>query len=263
MEQTIRVGFEYEGVIKNSNNTVVRFKDLTPSSRKNIITNYEKSPFYNSNPYDNYDCLAEIKTIPIPILKEVSYKEQARNILYTLFGRIEYMSTLFKNNGYGIDWCECDITDETHNIILRDWEENKDISVIQDGLSQKTVYTLDKEDNKIQWKSKDNRRRGGGLHITISGLGNILTPKMINDIHNNMIPYRDKNMSSAYRKNLIFRLKEKDGIKLFEYMSFGFQLQKRYNFFTMFHEVKHQFHWIEMLIRTIQSFDNRNIWEEI
>lgn len=184
------------------------------SAKKNIIENYHINKHCDTNPTDRYRCLAEVKTEPHEF-------DDCRYLISYLSEEIIFMNNLFRNNGYRIDWSENQIPPETHFKIIREF--NKTIELKNDTLQNKKIYTIE-NDNIKQFYSKDNKRRGGGLHITISGIEDIVTVPFVKELDKTMRCHLNKSMTSVYRNNLLFREKRINDTYLFEYMSYGFSI---------------------------------------
>lgn len=261
----IKVGFEYEGVIKNNQNQILTFDQLSPSAKKNIMGFAPKSPFFNdNNPYDRYNCLAELKTEPFSIQMDSLTKENfydklivnKQNIFYSLFCAIGNFNNLFLRNGYMVDWKENLIPDERHFLILSQMEKETETIIKQDNkYTNKTVFTLDKKNNIIPWTSIDNKYRGGGLHITISGdnLEENINVEFIKKLHARL--YYSKNpMKSIYRTNLLFREKKVNDLYLFEYMSFGLQLEQNIPLSDFVYRWQDQSNWLFNFLDVLLNF---------
>jgi hypothetical protein len=198
------------------------------------------------DPCDNYDCLAEVRTIPITILT-------ARDILYTLFTELAKTHEAYKHHGYVINWAEEEIPEELHKKIQYDLDHPKD------GQTKIKKFTKTIVNGTVQqYESVGNKYRGAGLHINVSSIPYILVPGFVMRLHAGLHGHLDKDFKSHYRTNLLFRHRLDGTDSIAEYMSFGFNLKTKSTkepiWKQSFEMVRHHFHWVEAILGEINEF---------
>lgn len=235
----IKIGLEYEGVIKKDNK-IVRWMDLSSDIQKKIQSD-NKIP-----PVDNYDCLAEVRTFPLTNPNE-------KSILNELFDKIENLNNIFIKNGLTIDWNENIIPENLHKSIINNMKH-------LDGVNKKykETYTLDGNGSKL-WLPihlMEDKRRGGGLHINVSGLNKECIISFVCALHSSLEHLKDKTLCSQYRQQILYRDKYIGNERVYEYMSFGFHIPTKMKIFNFYKYVKHCFHWMKIIIDISKKYEN-------
>lgn len=234
----MKVGLEYEGVIRDSlTNKIVRWGELSKNTEENIIKACKFNIYLGKNtfPVDNYDCLAEVRTRPLS-------NPTNEELLNHLFSEIVSLTKIFKENGLKIEWGECNIPIEIHDSIVESKNEKEK--------KEKTTYTLGNQGEKIWTPSSVDKRRGGGLHINVSGLNEKVLISWVCDLHNRLRIFRSPKMRSHYRNQILYREKfdVTNSKPIFEYISFGFEILIKENTLeNIVSFVNHQFHWAEAI----------------
>lgn len=221
----MRIGLEYEGVILKNGN-IIRFSSMPIEHQDAIKSKY-------ANPHDNYDCLAECRTLPFTF-------ESTRDVAYKLFEECSKITSIYNDLGYDIHWGELEIPKEIHDSIRSDVKFKKPMLTINKG------FFID-----IDNSSEEKFYRGGGIHLNISGRhGNHLIGIILSIF--NYRYHASTEFKSFYRKNFLFRFKpEFDGIEL---MSIGFDATKFNGLRESFESTKHFFHLFDPIIDEL----NRN-----
>ena len=246
----MKIGLEYEGVIHwQKTGDIVRWSDIPMGVRKTIkrIASFGYSHENIQDPCDNYDCLAEVRTIPMTTLT-------ARDILFTLFTELRRTHEAFKYCGYVINWAEEKIPDDLHKKIQHDLDhptgDRPKIKKYTQTIVNGTVRPFVNVGNKY---------RGGGLHINVSSIPCILIPGFVMRLHESLRQYLDTDFKSHYRTNLLFRHRLDGTDSIAEYMSFGFNLKNKKStkepvWHQSFDLVRHHFHWVELMLGEINEF---------
>ena len=232
---TRRIGFEYEGVLlRNGKN--IRWSELSEEEQK-CVTESAGS----TQPYDNYDCLAETRTFAQPC-------KNPHTLLDNLYRNIERTTAAYSKVGIHVAWEEQAIPTKIHQSIAGAMQEKK---------SKHITYTIDKHQGRMIVEPPTERKiiyRGGGLHINVDAMNETEAYGLAIRIHEALRRYRNPKMKSWYRTQLLFRIKP-FGV---EYVSFGFNLPDEdttMKFGDTIHFIRHQFHWAEALLYIINSLE--------
>lgn len=224
--QSMRIGLEYEGVILKDGN-IIRFSSMPVEHQEIIKAKY-------ANPHDNYDCLAECRTLPFTF-------ESTRDVAYKLFEECSKLTSIYNDLGYNIHWGELEIPKEIHDSIKSDVKFKKPMLTINKG------FFVD-----IDNSSEEKFYRGGGIHLNISGKHVNHLLGLILHIYKDNWRITHSDFSSFYRKNFLFRFKpEFNGIEL---MSIGFDATKFNGLRESFESTKHFFHLFDPIVAEL----NRN-----
>lgn len=232
----MKIGLEYEGVIKREG-IAIRWNDLPIDLRARI------QGINTIAPVDRYDCLAEVRFLEQNELT-------SRNLLYDLFTHIIFLSEKFRKEGLSIEWKENDISQDLHDRIVKDFG--------QDKKSKKITYTLGNQGLQVWQPGVIDKRRGGGLHINVSGLPKNSWLNWVMDMHEGLRDFKNSQMRSHYRNRILFRKRYIGTEEVFEYMSFGFELpldSDKLSFKEFFEITKHHFHWAEAVLRISERIE--------
>jgi len=241
----MKVGLEYEGVILH-HDKIITWNSIPEEQKKSII-----SLTGDPRPYDNYDCLAELRTMPYQLTENAA--QDVQNILQGLLERICKYTSAYKKNGYDIAWCEKKITNDMHDDITKRMgaiERGGDDKF--SGKDAKITWTLSEEGISF-WKPKPvtTHLRGGGLHINISPVEDISKAALIAlALHTGMKEYTNYG-KSIYRKSILFRQRNIEKERVMEYMSIGFPFNTPDSLVTLSTLIKHQFHWCRAMVDTL------------
>jgi hypothetical protein len=258
----MKIGLEFEGVIRNySTGEITRWPKISDKIRSNI-----KKIMYvgreKVEPIDGYDCLAEVRTTPIS-------NPNPYDLLNALFTEMENASRTFVAHGYYIQWYEQPIPKELHE------EIKHDLSFANDGKKSKYTQTF-KDGQVVQYESEGNLFRGGGLHINISSIPEVLAPGLVMYLDKRLRPETDRyKFQSHYRTNVLFRTRidlntitNNTYDHIVEYMSHGFNVPKLSGWREQYEECKKNTHfgvspantyhllWADRLITVIKDFVN-------
>ena len=210
----MKIGFEYEGVILDDNGQITRWSDI-PLQRQFRIKTKMDMMATKQNPCDHYDCLAEVRTEPLE-------DKSPRELLLAFRDVIQLADNAFQTEGYFVHWGEMRIPTALHQQILRDLGESKD--------RKKNTRTI-VDGVEVQYDSKGNVWRGGGMHVSFSDIEDFLMPGVAVNLHTRLHRYlEDWALNSNYRNNLLWRHRDErdqNGAivhKIGEYMTFGFNL---------------------------------------
>ena len=106
------------------------------------------------------------------------------------------MSHVFERNGLAIDWSENSIPKDIHNKIIKNFSNKK---------NKKQTYTLSGDGRVEYTPSTLDNRRGGGLHINVSGIDEKCLVSWACELHTKLRTFRSLEMKSHYRSNILFR----------------------------------------------------------
>jgi hypothetical protein len=245
-----KIGFEYEGVITNTETGVItRWSNIQQGIRDKIK---ERAPRgYLIDPVDNYDCLAEVR-----VLLDANENYEPEYMLFALFRNIVAVNNAFLQNGYTIIWGEKLIPKELHNQIIGSTLDKEKCK------NEKETFTFNGHYGVMRFHNNPKDfYRGGGLHINISGIDKRDYFAFIINMHRYMQSWLGHKWHSHYRDNILWRDKTINNIPVIEYMSFGLNigaLNDKREFIEMYNFVKHQFHWAQTLIQTVKKYTKEN-----
>ena len=152
------VGLEFEGVL---------LRGVTPV-RAGEVWSASLPTSSGSDAIDTYDCLAEVRSDPLPVVLGENANDFAVRIGTQLLCEMESLEDKVPG-GYKILWDEVEIPPSVHENIINDCKFNrKEIRNILTG----EVYKKDPN----AWAS--DKFRGGGMHINIS-LANMSSAKKV------------------------------------------------------------------------------------
>jgi len=211
----MKIGFEYEGVILDEDNKIVRWTKIPLKRQFRIKTKMDMMDV-KQDPIDTYDCLAEVRTEPLE-------NKTPRELVVALRDAIQTADRAFSSEGYSIFWGEMRVPKSLHNEILAHIEFTKEF--------KKETRTLDHGCDQ-HYESEGNVWRGGGLHVNVSPMPKPMVTAMAVNLHTVLHDLIDNwALNSNYRNNLLWRhreVRDKEGVvtdKIGEYMSFGFNLE--------------------------------------
>lgn len=217
----MKIGLEFEGpIVSYATGEICRWSSIPEDVRRRI-----KKMIYlrrdQEEPCDGYDALAEVRTPPIP-------NPTPEVLIEALFTQMEIASHAFAANGYDIHWYEQNIPDSLHNEIQ--------LSLLNPPPGQYKIkkYTqVLTKDGAVEYKSINNRYRGGGLHINISSLPEIFAPSVVAGLDKCLRSFKiGCKFQSHYRNNILFRTRYPMDCKgstnynepIVEYMAHGFNV---------------------------------------
>lgn len=238
----MKIGLEFEGVIRSQKTgAITRWPQIDEKVRNTIKRMiYERRE--KVEPIDTYDCLAEVRTLPMLNPSPV-------DLINALYTEIELATNAFMANGYFIQWFEQEISDELHREIQHTIETNP-------NKIKKDTYTVTSK-GCTDWRSEGNRFRGGGLHINVSPVPRAFATSFVMGLNRALFYQYRYRFQSHYRNNILFRTRHDASDKEFkepiaEYMTFGFNVTQVQG-------------WRETLARVAgnRGYDSRNNCDHI
>ena len=228
----MKIGIEYEGVILKDGKPL-RWSSICKKDRKEIC-----NAVSDKNPVDAYDCLAEIRFLSTSV--------DSRTILQTLMEKINTYNGVFLKRGFNILWGEMEIPEEIHKEIVGE----------KDKAKEKFKPTSTVSSNGVTGWSPEggNRFRGGGMHINVSPISQLLAPALVLSLHESLRHHSEQTMKSNYRHHILFRQRMIENESVTEYMTFGLTIPKINSTDAAFKMIAHNFHWADCVVNVVKEF---------